>query len=64
VLVFALSLVLLATSEPRARASEPAEPTPSPGSLYDFTVQDTAGKDVKLSRYKGDVLLIVNVASR
>jgi glutathione peroxidase len=32
-------------------------------SLYDFTVKDIDGKEVKLSDYKGKVLLIVNVAS-
>ncbi|CAN6721999.1 unnamed protein product [Malus baccata var. baccata] len=33
-------------------------------SLYDFTVKDIDGKDVPLSKFKGKVLLIVNVASR
>ena len=32
-------------------------------SLYDFTVDDIHGKPVKLDRYKGKVLLIVNTAS-
>jgi glutathione peroxidase len=32
-------------------------------SLYDITVDDLHGKPVKLSRYKGKVLLIVNTAS-
>jgi len=32
-------------------------------SLYDFTVDDIHGKPVKLSKYKGKVLLIVNTAS-
>jgi len=32
-------------------------------SLYDFKVKSIDGKDVELSRYKGDVILIVNVAS-
>jgi glutathione peroxidase len=32
-------------------------------SLYDFTVQDIDSKEISLSKYKGDVLLIVNVAS-
>lgn len=31
--------------------------------LYDLTVDDIAGKPVRLSRYKGKVLLIVNTAS-
>jgi glutathione peroxidase len=32
-------------------------------SIYDFVVKDIDGKEVKLSDYKGKVLLIVNVAS-
>ncbi len=32
--------------------------------IYDFTVQDIEGKEVSLSKYKGKVLLIVNVASK
>lgn len=34
------------------------------GSVHDFIVKDAKGNDVELSRYKGEVLLIVNVASR
>ncbi|GJN01277.1 hypothetical protein PR202_ga18530 [Eleusine coracana subsp. coracana] len=34
------------------------------GSVHDFTVKDARGNDVELSRYKGKVLLIVNVASQ
>ncbi len=33
-------------------------------SIYDFTVKNIDGKDVSLSKYKGKVLLIVNVASK
>ncbi|XP_062228287.1 putative glutathione peroxidase 7, chloroplastic [Phragmites australis] len=33
-------------------------------SIYDFTVKDIDGKDVPLSKFKGKVLLIVNVASQ
>ena len=32
--------------------------------IYDFTVPDIDGKMVKLSKYKGKVLVIVNVASK
>ncbi len=32
-------------------------------SVHDYTVDDIGGKPVKLDRYKGEVLLIVNVAS-
>ncbi|CAN6241459.1 unnamed protein product [Urochloa humidicola] len=33
-------------------------------SVHDFIVKDARGNDVELSRYKGKVLLIVNVASQ
>lgn len=33
-------------------------------SIYDYTVKDIMGNDVKLSNYEGKVLLIVNVASK
>ena len=33
-------------------------------SIYDLTVKDIDGDDVALSKYKGGVLLIVNVASK
>ncbi|CAM0144931.1 unnamed protein product [Urochloa decumbens] len=33
-------------------------------SVHEFIVKDARGNDVELSRYKGDVLLIVNVASQ
>ena len=32
--------------------------------LYDFTVDDIHGKPVKLDRYKGKVVLVVNTASK
>jgi glutathione peroxidase len=32
--------------------------------IYDFSVKDIHGKSVKLDRYKGKVLLIVNTASK
>ena len=33
-------------------------------SVYDFTAKTLAGKDVSLGEYKGEVLLIVNTASK
>ena len=32
--------------------------------IYDFTVEDLAGKRVRLDRYKGKVMLVVNTASQ
>jgi glutathione peroxidase len=36
----------------------------SPKSVLDFTMRDIDGKDIKLKKYKGNVLLVVNVASK
>lgn len=33
-------------------------------SIYDFTVEDITGKQVKLDQYRGKALLIVNTASK
>ena len=35
-----------------------------PKSIYDFKLKDIDGKEVPLSKYKGKVLLVVNVASK
>lgn len=35
-----------------------------PSSILDFKVQDIDGKPVELSKFKGDVLLVVNTASQ
>jgi glutathione peroxidase len=32
--------------------------------IHDFTVEDIGGKPVKLDRFKGDVMLVVNTASQ
>ena len=32
--------------------------------IYDFTVKDTHGNEVSLDKYKGNVVLIVNIASQ
>jgi glutathione peroxidase len=43
-------------------------PTPSAAvnvaSVYDFTLKDIDGNDVRLDKYKGNVVMIVNTASR
>jgi len=33
-------------------------------SIYDFTVKDTYGNEVSLDKYKGNVVLVVNIASQ
>lgn len=33
-------------------------------SIYDFTVKDSFGNDVPLDKYKGNVVVIVNIASQ
>jgi glutathione peroxidase len=35
-----------------------------PSSIYDITVKDSKGHDVKMEKYKGHPVLIVNVASK
>lgn len=62
IVVLAVGLVLSATM---ARAQSPAtQPASSPKSVLDLSAKDMKGKDVPLSRYKGKVLMIVNVASK
>jgi glutathione peroxidase len=41
----------------------PADP-PKEKSVYEFTMKDIDGKDVKLDAYKGKVVMIVNTASK
>jgi len=47
-----------------AGSDAPDAPAATPKSVLDFTVKTIDGKDVKLADYRGDVLLIVNVASQ
>ncbi len=58
-LVSAFGLLAAAQLAP-ASADEPKKPS----SVLDFKVQDIDGKPVELSRYKGDVFLVVNTASQ
>ena len=61
----AAGLVLMAgvatTGEPGKEKGANSE---SAKSVYDFTMKDIDGNDVALARYKGNVVLIVNVASQ
>ncbi len=53
-----ISLSVLLASPARAGGAD------SPKSIYDFTVKNIDGKDVKLTDYSGKVLMIVNLASQ
>jgi len=57
VIVAMLSTILIAKKNSKEGKMEQK-------SIYDFTVKSIDGKDVKMSDYKGKVLLIVNVASK
>lgn len=66
-LIAALSIVMFAGLQvvpSQASAGDEARNTTAEKSIYDFTVKDIDGEEVKLSKYKGGVLLIVNVASK
>lgn len=62
-----LMAILAAVSLTPGMAGDKDKPTDAkkeaPASVYDFTMNNIDGKPVKLSGYKGQVLLIVNVAS-
>jgi glutathione peroxidase len=53
----------LAFIAPKPAPMHPPE-TVAAGTVYDFTVKTIDGKDVKLSKYKGKKILIVNTASK
>lgn len=64
VVVWGLGAPSLAGDE-TGRSKEPPVPaTAEAKSVHEFTVKDIDGKDVPLSRYRGEVCLIVNVASK
>lgn len=69
-----LSALLLAASAlaapvgPPVRADEEGkkkvDPAKAAKSVLDFKVKDIDGKDVDLAKYKGHVIMVVNVASK
>jgi glutathione peroxidase len=60
----AAATLSLAFTAPKPTAMSPSEAAPKPATVYDFTVKSIDGKDVKLSKYKGKKILIVNTASK
>lgn len=47
-----------------AQTAEQATAAPLAKSIYDFEMENIDGKPVKLKKYKGNVLLVVNTASK
>ena len=68
----ALTFVASACAQKPAQASQTATASADKqksgnkqmASIYDFTMKDIDGKDVKLDAYRGQAVLLVNVASR
>ncbi len=63
-LIIAIALLAAAGLRPPTAPGSSEVEMAEPVSVYDLTVKDIDGDEVKLSKYEGDVLLIVNVASR
>ncbi len=63
-LLFITFLVISTTILIATRAKENAVEEKTVKSIYDFALKDIDGKEIKLDQYKGQVLLLVNVASR
>ena len=60
----AIFLTLSGVSACQAAQEERESKDVSAQSIHDFTMKDIDGHDVALTRYKGNVVLIVNVASQ
>ena len=60
----AVSLVLSMAPDGGLGTGKDGKSKASTSSIYEFTVKDIDGGDVKISKYEGDVLMIVNVASK
>lgn len=60
----AIASVILLSALTAPTVSQSRAEQARPTSIYDFTVRDIDGREVKLSRFRGKVLLIVNVASQ
>jgi len=63
-LIFGIMMAFILTSITAKSISQESQTDLKMKSIYDFTVKDIDGRDVKLERYKGKVVMIVNVASK
>ncbi len=62
----AAALTVLVATGAHVSAEDETKPTAAPQAaetVHEFTVKSLDGKDIDLSKYKGKVLLVVNVAS-
>ena len=59
-----LSALVLCAIAFSARAEDAPKADPKVPAVLNFEMKDIDGKDVKLSKYKGKVILFVNVASK
>lgn len=62
--VMGVASLALAGDSPKDVPKDAAKDSAGVKSVYECTMKDIDGKDVALSKYKGDVLMIVNVASK
>jgi glutathione peroxidase len=62
VIGFVIGSAAAASASPAADSAATLPPL-TQKSIYDFTVKDIEGKNLALKKYKGQVLLLVNVAS-
>lgn len=63
-LTLSLSTLLLLSSPLDLRAEKTDKAEKKPKSVVDFTMKDIDGEDVALSKFRDQVLLIINVASK
>jgi glutathione peroxidase len=63
-LLSALSVLLLVNIKTYSQEDKSVKGSKMSNNIDNITVKDMSGKNVKLSHYKGKVLLIVNVASK
>ena len=65
VAIAAAALVATVSCDPiPSKADSPAVATAKENTIYDFKMMNIDGKEVPLSKFKGKVLLVVNVASK
>jgi glutathione peroxidase len=59
-----ISLIAFIAVSPMFASPDPMSTSVAPEKIYDFTVKSIEGKETPLEKYRGKVLLVVNVASK